>query len=66
MRAWQVEGSFGRQSLRLVERDDPQPAAGELLLRMRAASLNYRDVMMVDGRYNPRQPLPFVAKRYKR
>ncbi|HET9765833.1 MAG TPA: alcohol dehydrogenase catalytic domain-containing protein, partial [Thermoanaerobaculia bacterium] len=31
-----------------------------MLLRMRAASLNYRDLMMVEGRYNPRQPLPLV------
>jgi len=60
MRAWQVEGSFGRDHLRLVERDEPEPGAGELLLRLRAASLNYRDVMMVEGRYNPRQPLPLV------
>jgi NADPH:quinone reductase-like Zn-dependent oxidoreductase len=29
-------------------------------LRMRAASLNYRDLMMVEGRYNPRQRLPLV------
>ena len=60
MRAWEVQGEFGRDHLRLVERDDPRPAAGELLLRMKAASLNYRDVMMVEGRYNPRQPLPLV------
>ena len=60
MRAWEVAESFGRDKLRLVERLDPEPAAGELLLRMRAASLNYRDLMMVEGRYNPRQPLPLV------
>jgi len=60
MRAWEVAGSFGRDKLRLVERPDPEPAAGELLLRLRAASLNYRDLLMVEGRYNPKQPLPFV------
>jgi len=60
VRAWEVAESFGRDKLRLVERLDPEPAAGELLLRMRAASLNYRDLMMVEGRYNPRQPLPLV------
>lgn len=27
---------------------------------MRAASLNYRDLMMVRGEYNPRQPLPLI------
>jgi NADPH:quinone reductase-like Zn-dependent oxidoreductase len=60
MRAWVVDGAFGRDHLRLVERDDPVPGPGELLLRMRAASLNYRDLLMVEGRYNPRQPLPLV------
>ena len=60
MRAWEVAGAFGRDHLRLVERDDPTPGPGELLLRMRAASLNYRDLLMVEGRYNPKQPLPLV------
>ncbi len=60
LRAWEVEGAFGLDRLRLGLRADPEPAAGELLLRLRAASLNYRDLMMVEGRYNPRQPLPLV------
>ncbi len=60
MRAWEVAGAFGRDHLRLVERDDPTPALGELLLRMRAASLNYRDLLMVEGKYNPKQPLPLI------
>jgi NADPH:quinone reductase-like Zn-dependent oxidoreductase len=60
VRAWVVEGGFGRDHLRLVERPEPSPGHGELLVRLRAASLNYRDLMMVEGRYNPRQPLPLV------
>ncbi len=60
MRAWEVAESFGRDNLRLVDRPDPHPGAGELLLRLRAASLNYRDLLMVEGRYNPKQPLPLV------
>ena len=60
MRAWRVEERFGLDRLRLVELPDPSPGPGELLLRVRAASLNYRDLMMVQGRYNPRQPLPLV------
>ncbi|HEV8238364.1 MAG TPA: NAD(P)-dependent alcohol dehydrogenase [Thermoanaerobaculia bacterium] len=60
MRAWEVAEGFGRDKLRLVERPEPAPAAGELLLRLRAASLNYRDLLMVEGRYNPKQPLPLV------
>ena len=60
MRAWEVQGGFGVDRLRLVERPELEPAHGELLLGPRAVSLNYRDVMMVDGRYNPRQKLPLV------
>jgi len=51
---------FGEDNLRTVEADAPRPGPGEVLLRMRAASLNYRDLLMVRGQYNPRQPLPLV------
>ncbi|HVS01259.1 MAG TPA: NAD(P)-dependent alcohol dehydrogenase [Thermoanaerobaculia bacterium] len=60
MRAWEVAGSFGLDNLRLAERADPQPGPGEVRLRLRAASPNYRDLLMVRGEYDPRQPLPLV------
>ena len=60
MRGWQVEDGFGLDNLRPVERPRPQPGPGEILLRVEAVSLNYRDLMMVEGLYNPRQPLPLV------
>jgi len=60
MRAWRLEGSFGLENLRLVEIERPVPAEGEVLVRLQAASLNARDLMMVEGSYNPRQPLPLV------
>lgn len=61
MRAYVVDPSFGLDHLQIVERPDPgPPGPGELLLRMRAASLNYRDLLMVRGLYNPKQPLPLV------
>ena len=61
MRAYTVDPAFGLENLHIVERPDPgPPGPGELVLRMRAASLNYRDLMMVQGHYNPRQPLPLV------
>jgi|SRR5688572_12985558 len=59
MRAWEI-GSFGRDGLRLIERAEPSPGVGQVRVRVLAASLNYRDLLMVRGEYNPRQPLPLV------
>ncbi len=62
MRAWQVK-RYGRPSeaLELVELPDPEPGAGELLVRTTASVLNYNEVDGCHGRYltiNP--PLPYT------
>ena len=50
MRAWIVPaGCTDLSALRLVDKPDPSPAAGQILVRMRAASLNYRDQAVVRG-----------------
>jgi NADPH:quinone reductase-like Zn-dependent oxidoreductase len=59
MRVWQVP-SFGIDSLDLVERPDPQPGPAEVLVKIHAVSLNYRDLMMVKGSYNPKLKLPRI------
>lgn len=60
MNAWEVRDEFGLSHLHLVQRDVPQPGPGQVRLKMLAMSLNYRDLLMVQGAYNPRQPLPLV------
>lgn len=60
MRTIEIQGAFGFDNLAERERPEPSPGPGEVLLRMRAASLNYRDILMVRGHYNPRQPLPLI------
>lgn len=60
MKAYEVRDHFGLDALTLVERPRPQPGHGEVLLRIRAVSLNYRDLMVVKGVYNPKMPLPRV------
>jgi NADPH:quinone reductase-like Zn-dependent oxidoreductase len=45
------KGSTDLSGLRLVNRPDPQPGAEEVLIRIRATSLNYRDHMVAIGKY---------------
>lgn len=59
MKAYEIK-EFGIENLSRVEREVPEPQAGEVLVELRAASLNYRDVMVVEGTYNPRMRLPAV------
>jgi NADPH:quinone reductase-like Zn-dependent oxidoreductase len=59
MRVWQIS-SFGVDSLEFVERPTPAPGPGEVLVGVRAVSLNYRDLMMVKGEYNPKMKLPRI------
>lgn len=56
MRAFRIERPGAIEGLKMVERDEPRPAAQQVLVRVRAASLNYRDLQIVEGRY-ARPPL---------
>lgn len=58
--AIEVRDRFGLDALALAARPLPAPGPRQALVRLTAAALNYRDLMMVEGRYNPRQPLPLV------
>lgn len=51
MKAYQLHGQAGPDSLRLVELPDPKPGQGQVVVRVRANALNYRDLMISDGRY---------------
>jgi len=58
MRVYQIPKPAGIDSLVLREAPKPTPGRGEVLVRMRAASLNYRDLMVLTGRYARGTPLP--------
>ncbi len=59
MRAWEIS-AFGIHSLEFMERPAPDPGPGEVLVAVRAASVNYRDLMVVKGLYNPKMKLPRI------
>ena len=60
MRVFEIRDQFGLDRLVQCERPVPQPGPGQVLMRMTAATLNYRDLLVVEGTYNPRLRLPLI------
>jgi NADPH:quinone reductase-like Zn-dependent oxidoreductase len=60
MKAFEIQNKFGLESLTQVERPDPTAAPLHVVIKMSAVSLNYRDFLTIEGKYNPRLPLPLV------
>jgi len=59
MKGWRIS-SFGIENLEAFEAPIPEPNPGQVVLKVHAASLNYRDLMMVKGYYNPKMALPRI------
>jgi NADPH2:quinone reductase len=61
MRAWQVhELGDPRDVLALDQVPDPEPGPGQVLVRVLGAAANFPDVLMCQGAYQVRPPLPFT------
>ncbi|MEP7301116.1 MAG: NADPH:quinone oxidoreductase family protein [Caldimonas sp.] len=60
MHAWLCENPIGVEALQWKELATPEPKAGELRIAIRAASLNFPDLLTVQNKYQIRPPLPFV------
>jgi NADPH2:quinone reductase len=60
MHAWLCENPIGPEALTWKELPDPQPQAGEVRIAIRAASLNFPDLLVVQNKYQIKPPLPFV------
>ncbi len=60
MKAWQVHSWGGPSGMVLEDVAIPTPAAGEVLIRNRAASLNFFDILQVQGKYQVKPQLPFA------
>jgi NADPH2:quinone reductase len=60
MRAWRVHELGHPSAMTLDEVPVPTPADGQVLVRVRAAALNFPDVLMAAGLYQVRPPLPYI------
>ncbi len=60
MKAIRLTDSFSLKNLKLVNIDLPPLKEDEVLVEIKARSLNYRDYLMISGKYNPNQKLPFI------
>jgi NADPH:quinone reductase len=60
MHAWLCENPTGVDALNWKELPTPQPQAGEVLIEIKAASLNFPDLLIVQNKYQMKPPLPFV------
>lgn len=60
MKALVIQNGFGLENVGVVDLPDPGPGPGQVLVRIRAASLNYRDLLIARGHYNPKLKMPRV------
>ena len=60
MHAWLCEDPTGVDALTWRELPTPSPKAGEVLIEIKAASLNFPDLLIVQNKYQIKPPLPFV------
>ena len=62
MRVFQIQDDWSVDNLRIAERPKPDPGPGQVLLKMKAASLNYRDLVVLQKGYGHLTgTLPFLS-----
>lgn len=59
MKAYELQ-QLGIDGLTLVDKPEPTPSARQLVVKVQALSLNYRDLMVTKGTYSPRLKLPMT------
>ncbi len=60
MKAYEIQGGFGLDHVTAAERPIPFPGQNQVLIKMRAVSLNSRDLGVIDGFYDPNLKMPLI------
>ncbi len=60
MKAYRIHEAKGIDGLQLDELPRPEPGPGEVRIKVRAVSLNYRDLLVINGAYSKNLPLPLI------
>ena len=60
MKAYELHGPGGVDAMMLVEKPVPAPGLGQVLVKLKAVTINYRDLLTVKGGYGSRQKFPLV------
>ncbi|MFK0730083.1 MAG: alcohol dehydrogenase catalytic domain-containing protein [Gloeotrichia echinulata HAB0833] len=60
MKAYELQSNTGIDALKLVDRPELKPAAGQVLVKVHATSLNYRDLLVAEGAYGGGVKYPLI------
>jgi NADPH:quinone reductase-like Zn-dependent oxidoreductase len=60
MKAYEIRDAFGIDTLAVSDRTDPVPGLEQVVIKTRAVSLNFRDLLVVKGDYSRKLPLPLT------
>lgn len=63
MHAWLCTTPTGVETLKWTEQPTPQPGPGQVLLEVKAASLNFPDLLIVQNKYQIKPPCPLCRAR---
>jgi NADPH:quinone reductase-like Zn-dependent oxidoreductase len=59
MKVWEIQNAYGIENLHMADVAEPKPGPGQIVVNMKSASLNYRDLLTVIG-YGGGFPLPLI------
>lgn len=60
MKAYEIQSNAGIDALKLCDRPQPEPGTGQVLVKVKATSLNYRDLLVAEGQYGSAVQYPLI------